>query len=83
MRSDFGRVDLPDINLMSDARWCRVLMQLPDAVADQSIGGGDPFPGSQVVQPRFHQKGLVQVLRIHGIAIDAPTYGSIAKTSST
>src|SRR5258708_5740474 len=58
-------------------------VQRADACTNSLIGGRKSLPGTQEVKPRFHNEGLVQMLRVDRIAIDAPAHRAIAQTHAT
>ena len=52
-------------------------VECPDAVTDLLVGGGVALAGAEVVEPGFHDEGLVEVLGVVGFAVDAPAHSSV------
>ena len=46
------------------------------------VGGGDALAGAEVVEPGLHDEGLVEVLGVGGVAVDAPADGAVAETDA-
>ena len=67
------------VDLVGDAGWAVALVEGVDAVADGGVGGGDALAGAQVVQPGLHDEGLVEVLGVDGVAVDAPADGAVTE----
>src|SRR5580704_345372 len=74
--------DLFGVELVGDFGWVVVTVESPDFVADLLIGGGDSLAGAEVVEPGLHDEGLVEVLGVVGVTVDAPADGSVAETGA-
>src|ERR1700677_2187545 len=72
--------DLPRVDLVGDLRRLLSHVKGADLGANLLVGGGDAFAGAEVVEPGFHDEGLVEVLGIDGVAVDAPADRAIAET---
>ena len=48
------------------------MVEGPDSFADELVSSGHALAGAKVVQPAFHDEGLVEVLGVGGVSIDAP-----------
>src|ERR1700733_14001796 len=75
--------DLARINLIRDIRWFLPLVQCADPGANLLISSSNPFAGPKVVKPGLHDEGLVEMLGVGGVAIDAPANSAVAKSNAT
>src|ERR1700677_4180917 len=72
--------DLPRVDLVGDLRRLLSHVKGADLCANLLVGGGDAFARAEVVEPGFHDEGLVEMLWVDGIAVDAPADRAIAET---
>ena len=78
--SGWGGVgDLVGVDLVGDAGWRGVVVEVPDFLPDLFVGGGDALAGAEVVEPGLHDEGLVEMFGIGGVAVDAPADGAVAE----
>ena len=60
-----------------------MLMKGANAGTNSLVGGRNPLARAEEVKPRLHDEGLVQMLRVDRVAIDAPAHRPIAQTHAT
>jgi len=75
--------DFPGVDLVGRLRWLVVLVQRTHAGTDCLVSSCNTFAGTQVIKPRLHQEGLVEVLRIDGVTVDAPTDRTVAESNTS
>jgi len=71
--------DLPCVDLVGDLWWLVSQVKGTDFGANLLIRGSDAFAGAEIVEPGFHDEGLVEMLWVDGIAVDAPANRAIAE----
>ena len=74
--------DLAGIDLVGDARGSVAVMEGQYLLPDGFVGGGDAFAGAEVVEPRLHDEGFVEVVGLGGVAVDAPAEGAVAEADA-
>ena len=71
--------DLAGVELMRDGGGCGEGVHGTNLVAESDVDGRGALAGAEVVEPGFHDEGLVEEFGVLGVAEDAPPDGSVAE----